>query len=100
MAQTDNTYLADKVMLRVGHLPTNEPLRVLDCYGGKGLVWAGVKQVTKRKIMRLPIDIKKDMGFALPGHNQIYLESLDLTRFDAIDLDAYGIPYDQLKQVF
>lgn len=99
MVQTDNTYLADKVMLRAGHLPEKKTIRVLDAYGGKGLVWAGVEKITGRKIFVLPIDLKK-IGFALPGDNRIYLESLDLNRFDVIDLDAYGVPYDQLKIVF
>jgi len=29
-----------------------------------------------------------------------YLPGLDLNRFDVVDLDAYGIPYPQLRQLF
>lgn len=102
MVQTDNSYLADKVALRVAHLPEADPLRVLDCFGGKGLIWKAVAKLTGRKILRLPIEIKEqeEEGFYLPGDNRAYLSSLDLARFDVIDLDGYGVPFDQLEMVF
>lgn len=102
MAQTNNSYLADKVALRAGHLPAGEHLRVLDCYGGEGKIWAAVKRLTGRRITVLPIDLREyeDNAFYLPGDNRAYLQSLDLHRFDVIDLDAYGVPFDQLEQVF
>ncbi len=97
--ETDNSYLSDKVALRLGHLPPGYPLRVLDCYGGSGKIWAGVKKLSGRDIRILPIDIK-DYGFHLPGDNRAYLGSIDLGRFDVIDLDAYGVPYEQIKDIF
>jgi hypothetical protein len=100
MAQTDNSYLADKAALRIGSLPDKSPVRVLDCYAGDGKVWAAVRKLSGKKIDILPIDIRQDIGFGLPGDNRIYLSSLDLSRFDIIDLDAYGIPYEQLKIIF
>lgn len=99
MAQTDNSYLADKVALRMNHLPS-DPVRVLDCYGGRGIVWAAVQKLTGRRIEVLPIDIIDHGVFHLPGDNRSYLDSIDLGRFNVIDLDAYGIPYDQLASVF
>ena len=98
--KTANTYLADKVALRVEHLPEGSPLFVLDAYAGRGVVWEAVKKLTGRDIRTLPVD--KDLGafFGLWGDNRIYLESLDLARFDAIDLDAYGVPYEQLSILF
>ena len=98
MGSTDNSYLSDKVSLRAGHLPSGE-VRVLDCFGGNGRIWRGVQKVTGRKIKVLPVDYR-DIGFHLPGDNRGYLPSLDLSRFNIIDLDAYGVPYDQLKEVF
>jgi len=102
--KTDNTYLADKVALRLGHLPGKHVIRVLDCYAGKGTIWRAVRELagSKRKILVLPIEIKKDedLLFHLPGDNERFLETLDLTRFDVIDLDAYGVPYDQLRIIF
>lgn len=98
--KTDNSYLADKVALRAGHLPPGD-VTVLDCFAGRGLVWGGVVRLTGRRILRLPIDIKNEgVGFHLPGDNRGYLWSLDLSRFNVIDLDAYGVPYAQLEILF
>lgn len=98
--KTNNTYLADKVALRVAHLPERDPLRVMDCYAGSGVVWAAVQKLTGRRIAVLPIDISPDVdSFHLVGDNKLYLETMDLSRFDVIDLDAYGVPCEQLKIV-
>jgi hypothetical protein len=94
--KTDNSFLRDKVQLRVNNLPPGD-LRVLDCYSGKGLIWAAVERITGRKIIILPIDKRPDKDdFHLPGENLEYLETLDLSRFNVVDLDAYGIPFDQI----
>ena len=98
MAQTDNSYLADKVMLRALHLPDGDKISVLDCYGGYGVVWDWVKRISERDISVLSIDVK-DVGYALPGNNMAYLTNIDLGRFDVIDLDAYGAPFEQLDTV-
>jgi hypothetical protein len=101
MAQTDNSYLADKVQLRLDHLPESNEIRVLDCYGGDGIVWSRVSDLTDKKILRIGIDKKKDAaGSILHGDNLQFLVSMDLSRFDVIDLDAYGVPYDQLCVIF
>ena len=101
MAQikTNNSYLRDKIDLRINHLPPGA-VRVLDCYSGRGLLWKGIIDLTKRDIITLPIDILGDMGFHLQGKNQGFLMTLDLTKYNVIDLDAYGVPYEQLKIIF
>lgn len=94
--KTDNSYLRDKVELRINHLPAGE-VRVLNCYSGKGLIWAAVKQLSGRDIKVLPIDHRADKGdFHLHGDNLEYLETLDLSKYNVIDLDAYGIPFVQI----
>ena len=98
--KTAKTYLSDKAALRAEHLPAGKELYVLDCYAGKGLIWAAVKELSGRKIVTLPIDTSKDVGFRLPGDNRAYLDSIDLDQFDVVDLDAYGVPYQQLKILF
>jgi hypothetical protein len=101
--KTDNSYLSDKVALRLAHLPGKGEVRVLDCFAGKGVIWKAVQRLAPgRDIRVLPIEIKKDddLLFHLPGDNTRFLESLDLARFDVIDLDAYGVPYDQLETIF
>ncbi len=96
--KTDNSYLADKVALRLKHLPPGD-VSVLDCFAGRGLVWECVRRMSPQKITRLAID-RAATGFYLPGDNRSYLPILDLTAFNVIDLDAYGVPYEQLQQLF
>ncbi len=101
MARTkiDNSYLPDKVALRISHLPQSP--RVLDCFAGNGIIWRWVQKKTGTQIERLPIDVRNDLDeLYLPGDNCSFLESLDLAQFNVIDLDAYGIPFKQLKTVF
>lgn len=95
--KTDNSFLMDKVQMRIANLPEGD-VSVLDCYSGKGIIWAAVQELSSRKIKVLPIDKRPDKdNFHLAGDNIEYLETLDLTKFQVIDLDAYGIPYEQLE---
>ena len=94
--KTFNSYLADKVWLRARNMPKGE-VNVLDCFAGKGTIWRAVSLVTGREINTLPIDTTNSEGFYLPGDNRSFLSIIDLTRFNVVDLDAYGIPYEQLK---
>ena len=101
MAETDNSFLGDKVEMRANHLPKSKgEVRVLDCFHGSGLIWAGVSRHTNKKISVLAMEKKEIYDFHLPGDNISYLMSIDLSRFDVIDLDAYGVPYEQLKIIF
>lgn len=100
VTKTDNSHLREKVNLRVAFCPAH-PVRVLDCFAGDGTVWEGVFRVAGRTgDKRLPIDTRDDIGFHLPGNNLAWLQSIDLSRFDMIDLDAYGVPIDQLDIIF
>lgn len=96
--KTDNSYLADKVGLRVKHLPKGS-ITVLDCFAGSGRIWRAVRRRTDREIRILAMD-KKNLGLLMPGDNLAWLSSMDLSRFNVVDLDAYGVPYDQLKILF
>jgi len=100
MAQTDNSFLTDKIFIRVNHLPDKKEIYVLDCFAGKGKIWKNVVSLVDKKIKRLPIEFKDGVGFHLPGNNMAWMGTIDLTKFDVIDLDAYGVPYEQLKAVF
>lgn len=97
--KTDNSYLADKVGLRLAHLPKAKIITVLDCFAGTGRVWKAVKRRSKKDIRILAME-KREIGFRLPGDNLAWLAEMDLSRFDVIDLDAYGVPYDQLSLLF
>jgi len=97
--KTNNSYLGNKIELRLAFLP--EAPSVLDCYGGAGLIWRVITERTGLKIRYVGIDKNEyGSGFYLPGDNMAYLLAMDLSRFNVIDLDAYGVPYEQLKTLF
>ena len=99
--QTDNSHFEAKVKLRIDNLPPGG-LQVLDLFAGDGQIWGAIRKRCKgRKIQILRIDQKRDKpGIYLAGDNRKFLPHLDLDRFNIIDLDAYGVPYEQLKILF
>jgi len=99
MPRTDNSLLQTKVRLRIDHMPSGA-VNVLDCYGGYGVVWSEVRKCTGRAdITRTGIDREPRPG-CLRGDNRKWLLGMDLSRYNVIDLDAYGIPFDQLRILF
>jgi len=100
--QTDNSFLGDKVALRLSMLPQKKSLHVCDAYHGAGTIWKNIQKEYNGKIEIIKIDkeLKDENEFILLGDNIKFLSSLDLCKFDVIDLDAYGIPSTQLKIIF
>lgn len=99
--QTDNTHLQAKVRLRMAHLPDKPAFSVLDAFHGQGLIWNYIASKTKKKIQTIGIDKKSNPGeFILFGDNKKFFPSISLEKFDVIDLDAYGVPFDQLQYIF
>lgn len=95
--QTDNSYFADKVFLRLNNLPEKD-IKVLDCYSGTGRIWDEIKKRFENKIDIDSIEIKNyKKKMYMKGDNIKYLMSMDLNQYDVIDLDAYGVPCKQLK---
>jgi hypothetical protein len=99
--QTDNSFFEDKVALRLNHLPTKKSIKVLDIFGGDANIWDKIKKVSDKKIEHIRIDMKSDKsGAYLLGDNTKFLKAMDLSSFDIIDVDAYGIPFTQLEIIF
>lgn len=102
--QTDNDkrYLAIKVKLRQQVIDQIPAPIVLECYAGDGVIWGQLKKDNPGKEIKvLRIDAKEDKaGIYLKGDNMKFLKSIELGEFNFIDLDAYGIPYKQLKLLF
>lgn len=93
--KTDNSYFKQKLELRQETVKNG--FTVLDCYSGTGRLWKNVKG--KFNV----VSIEKEKGknkIALVGDNLKYLKVLDLTKYDIIDLDAYGYPIAQLEILF
>lgn len=99
--QIDNTHLQAKVKLRMAHLPNKPSFAVLDAFHGRGQIWKYIMERTNRKIEITAIDKKPNPNeFVLFGDNKKFFPSLSLENFDVIDLDAYGVPFDQLEYIF
>lgn len=101
--QTDNDAIGFgyKVILRQHSLSDRKRVKVLDCYAGHGWVWNAVKSESECEIEIVQIDKKSDKSVSyLRGDNLKFLQTMDLDRFDIIDLDAYGTPIKQLNLLF
>lgn len=91
----------DKIAIRLKHIPLKEKLFVLDAFGGDGYIWDTIKKRYPGDIALLRCDQKSNKkGVYLRGDNLKFLRSLDLSRFDVIDLDSYGYPYAQMQELF
>lgn len=99
--QIENSFLQNKVDLRLNHLPTGD-ISVLDMYSADGKIWDCIKEsLGKRKVDVVRMDCREDLkGVYLKGDNLKYLKSIGLRNFNVIDLDAFGVPYRQLKILF
>ncbi len=85
----------------MAHLPAKSRIRVLDAFHGRGVIWDYIREKTKIKIEVTAIDKKPIVDeFILFGDNRKFLPSLSLEKFDIIDLDSYGVPFDQLEEIF
>lgn len=101
--QTDNSKLIEKVDLRMDIINRidKDEISILDAFGGNGVVWDFIQRGTRKRLKVLRIDQKDDRkGIYLVGDNVKFLQTLDLSQFDIIDLDAYGVPFEQLNILF
>lgn len=98
--KTNNSYLYDKVAIRLINLPDKEKITVLDCFHGNGLIWKNVIRNTKKKIIVNGIDISDYDELSLKGDNLKILDSIDVSKYDIIDLDSYGVPDKQISKIW
>lgn len=102
--KTDNSALEEKLLLRQNsiELLKKPTIKVLDCFGGEGIIWNEVRSRNPGlEILSVRIDKRYDLpGIYLRGDNLKYLQSIPLQDFDVIDLDAYGSPFEQLEIIF
>jgi hypothetical protein len=102
--KTDNSYIKEKAQLRaetVTALKKNH-VKVLEAYAGSGVIWKEVQKILPDiKIDILKIEKKAEKkGVYLHGDNEKFISLFDFENFDIIDLDAYGVPFNQLEVVF
>lgn len=98
--KTNNSFVLEKVNLRFNHLPDKNPIFVLDCYAGKGVLWGAIQKKSDKTINVLSIDKIKHNNVDIHCDNLKVLAGINLSRFDVIDLDAYGCPFAQMQILF
>lgn len=98
---TESSHAAAKVHLRLSFLPKKSKINVLDLFSADGGLWEAVKKKTPIKINTLRIEkLPGKSGIYLQGNNLQFMESLDLSTFDVIDIDAFGVPTQHLQILF
>ena len=93
--KVDNTSVPDKVFLRQQATKHLECLNVLDLYAGENVMWSHFK--TDRYY---GVEIVKGKGKNLNVDCRRVIDSLDLSNFNVIDCDSYGIPFDVMLKLF
>lgn len=94
-AYTDNDGIDRKVRLRVEAIKGLAVVNVLDLFAGDNLIWS-----------RIPcqryygIEAEKNKGRNLHADNRKIIPHLDLSTFNVVDCDAYGMPYEQIQLLF
>lgn len=97
----DESALEDKIQLRVDSLPEKKEINILEAFGGEGIIWNKITaRLPDRKFNILSIDKKDYSRVQLKGDSARFMQTMDLDKFDLIDLDAYGAPVDQLEIIF
>ena len=99
---TDNSALDLKVRIRAQWVRASglKQVRVLDAYHGDGVVWDEVRARVDVPIATVGVDLKPGKaGAVVRVDNRAALAGWDLDGFDAVDLDAYGWPAEQVAIV-
>jgi hypothetical protein len=99
--KTNNSRKAEKTNIRKEVIwnINKKNIFVLDAFAGKSILWGIIKLVNNKKITVLGID-KNESDADIYGDNIKVLPCLNLEKFDIIDLDAWGCPYDQIRLIF
>jgi hypothetical protein len=99
--KTDNDHLSKKLAIRMLAVDTllnrGENVRVLDCFAGHGTLWRLLRREYGDRINIVGIDKAWNRSARYLGDNRRYLKFLHLDHYNLIDLDAYGVPYEQMK---
>jgi len=98
--KTDNSHFAEKIKIRCLSLPAKKEINILDCFAGKKELWNKIKNLAGSKTINVVSIDKRPFETVLRGDNRKYLKGMNLDTFDVIDLDAYGVPFDQLECIF
>ena len=94
MKKTDNHYLKEKINVRIEVIGFIEAPVILECFAGRGILYKNIRKQINKNIKLTSIELEKNKypKAHLTGDSFKYLKSIDLSNYNIIDLDAYGIP--------
>ena len=95
LTKTDNHSIPDKLFLRRKATEGLEQLNILDLYAGNNILWNNFDRARY-----YGIEIVPGKGCNLTADCHRIISSLDLSGFNVIDCDSYGIPFDVVQQIF
>ena len=99
-AKTNNSFLRNKIELRINHIPEKAVIKVLDCFAGRSEIWRRIKAITGKKIVYIPVEkTAYDFGAYFHENSLKTLENIDIHKFDVIDIDAYGVPFAHVNLI-
>lgn len=87
--------MADKVFLRRRATEGLRELRVLDLYAGNNVLWRNFDTARYYGVEIIP-----GKGSNLNADCRRVIASLDLSGFNVIDCDSYGVPFDVIEAIF
>lgn len=92
--KTDNKSIGNKIFIRKQAIADLSSIKVLDLFGGNNVLWKNIQ--TDRYF---GIEKQKDKGKNLVADSHRIFNSLDLSQFNVIDVDSYGISFDIYKKI-
>lgn len=93
--KTDNAHIEAKRNLRREAITGIDEVKVLDLFAGNNILWS---DFDLKKYYG--IEMVKGKGRNLNADNLKVIPSLDLSQFNVIDCDSYGIPARQIKALY
>lgn len=92
--KTDNKSIANKIFIRKEAIKNLNEVKVLDLFAGRNVLWNNIKtdkyfgiEIEKNKGKNLNVDVRK------------VFDNLDLSAFNVIDCDSYGLPFNLMKKI-
>ena len=92
--KTDNKSIANKLFIRKEAIKNLKEVKVLDLFAGRNVLWNNIK--TNKYF---GIDIATNKGKNLNADTRQVFDSIDLSEFNVIDCDSYGIAFDLYKKL-
>ncbi len=92
--KTDNKSIGNKIFIRKQAISGLSVVNVLDLFGGNNTLWKNIS--TDRYF---GIEIEKDKGNNLCADSHKILDSIELGKYNVIDVDSFGISFDIYRKL-